>query len=161
MSSPDETVQSRLDAMEEKINYLVEQINEMQDRVTQDNPELKQVMNMLKVLTSTLQLSKAPIQAAKRTMTLKDRIIERFPSIKYDDISRAIVSSLERKGRLNISQLTEQVRKERGSASRRIVRERVNELLEMGVVEEVDEGYGRQIQLIKVDKEEEENGTWR
>ena len=57
------------------------------------------------------------------------------------------------KERLNISQLTEQIRKERGSASRRIVRERVDKLIEQGIVREIDTGYGRQIELVPIDEE--------
>ena len=50
--------------------------------------------------------------------------------------------------------MTEQIRKERGSASRRIVRERVDKLIETGVIREVDDGYGRQIELIEIEEEE-------
>ena len=88
-------------------------------------------------------------------LSIKDKILQSFPDIKYDDISKAIISSLERKERLNISQLTEQVRKERGSASRRIVRERVDKLIEEGIIQEVETGYGRQLELVPLDKEEE------
>ncbi len=62
---------------------------------------------------------------------------------------------MDKKGSLNISQLTEQVRKERGSASRRIVRERVDKLIETGIIREIDHGYGRQIELIEIEEEKE------
>ena len=47
------------------------------------------------------------------------------------------------------------MRKERGSASRRIVRERVDKLIESGIIAEVDSGYGRQLELVEIEKEEE------
>ncbi len=52
-----------------------------------------------------------------------------------DDISRGILKSLLRRGDGNISQITEMVRERRGSASRRIVRERLKMLEEQGKVQ--------------------------
>ena len=101
-----------------------------------------------------MQISKAPLTAISTTLTIKDRIVERFPDIKYDEISKTIIEVLERKERLNLSQLTEEVRKIRGSASRRIIRERVEKLEQEGIIREVDEGYGRQIELIHPEENE-------
>lgn len=150
--SEEESLERRINELEEKINYVILQINNLQHKVTEDNPELKQMMGLLQILTSTLQVSKAPFSVLSQTLTLKDRILERFPAFKHDEISKAIITSLERKERLNISQLTEQVRKERGSASRRIVRERVDKLIKEGIVQEVDVGYGRQLELVTLDE---------
>ena len=55
------------------------------------------------------------------------------PGLK-DDISRHLVSALFEKGDRNISQLTEAVKAKRGTASRRIVRERLEDLVDQGVV---------------------------
>ena len=152
--SEEESLESRINELEEKINYVILQINSLQHKVSEDNPELKQMMGLLQILTSTLQVSKAPFTVLSQTLSLKERILERFPDFKYDEISKAIISSLERKERLNISQLTEQVRKERGSASRRIVRERVDKLIDQGIIQEVETGYGRQLELVPLDEEE-------
>ena len=155
MSENDKALDSRISELEEKINYVILQITNLQHKVSDSNPELKQMMNLLQILTSTLQISKAPLTVASQTLTLKDAILQRFPDLKYDSISKAIIVALDRKKRLNISQLTEQVRKERGSASRRIVRERVDKLIESGIIAEIDSGYGRQLELVKIEKEEE------
>jgi len=155
MSENDKALDSRISELEEKINYVILQITNLQHKVSDSNPELKQMMNLLQILTSTLQISKAPLTVASQTLTLKDTILQRFPNLKYDSISKSIIVALDRKKRLNISQLTEQVRKERGSASRRIVRERVDKLIESGIIAEVDSGYGRQLELVEIEKEEE------
>lgn len=55
------------------------------------------------------------------------------PGLK-DDISKAILTVLFEKGDRNISQITEAVKGKRGTASRRIVRERLQGLVEQGVV---------------------------
>jgi len=56
-----------------------------------------------------------------------------IPGLK-DSISQEIVKILFDKGDRNISQIAEQMRQRRGSASRRIVRERLDKLVENGVV---------------------------
>ncbi|HYM38827.1 MAG TPA: hypothetical protein VEY12_01605 [Thermoplasmata archaeon] len=57
------------------------------------------------------------------------------PGLK-DDISKAILTALFEKGDRNISQITESVKGKRGTASRRIVRERLQDLVTQGVVVE-------------------------
>ena len=63
------------------------------------------------------------------------------PGLK-DDISKAILAVLFEKGDRNISQITDAVKGKRGTASRRIVRERLHELVERGVVEEFGSSRG-------------------
>ena len=155
MPDNNQNLEERITDLEDKINYVILQINNLQHKVSDNNPELKQMMNLLQILTSTLQISKTPFTLISQTLSLKDRIYSRFPELKYDLISKSIIEILEKKGRLNISQLTEQVRKERGSASRRIIRERVDKLITTGIIREVEDGYGRQIELVEFDDETE------
>lgn len=56
-----------------------------------------------------------------------------LPEVK-DPISREIVNVLFERGGRNISQITEALRARRGTASRRIVRDRLKQLQERGVV---------------------------
>lgn len=60
-----------------------------------------------------------------------------------DPISKEIVRALFEKGGRNISQLTEALRKGRGTASRRIVRERLRRLEEDGIVVSRRGGRGK------------------
>ncbi|HEY4705572.1 MAG TPA: transcriptional regulator, partial [Thermoplasmata archaeon] len=55
------------------------------------------------------------------------------PGVK-DDISRHIVAALMDRGDRNISQITDAVKGRRGTASRRIVRERLADLEREGIV---------------------------
>ncbi len=64
------------------------------------------------------------------------------PGLK-DDISKHIVSALFEKGERNISQITEAVKAKRGTASRRIVRERLEDLETQGVVVSMGGSKGR------------------
>jgi len=148
----EKSIEEKLNDMEEKINSLILQVNSLKHQIT-SNPELEQITNMLKIVTNALQISQAPFTLFSHTRTLTQRLLHRYPNLKFDDISKAIIKALERKEQLNLSQLTEEVRKERGSASRRIVRERVEKLISDGIVEEIDEGFGRQIRLVPIEEE--------
>ena len=64
-----------------------------------------------------------------------------IPGLK-DDISKAILTALFEKGDRNISQITDSVKGKRGTASRRIVRERLQELVKQGVVVEATASRG-------------------
>jgi DNA-binding transcriptional ArsR family regulator len=55
------------------------------------------------------------------------------PEVK-DSISRDIIKILFEKSGQNISQITNSVRKKRGKASRRIVRSKIQDLEELGIV---------------------------
>jgi hypothetical protein len=103
---------------------------------------------LLNGITKVFQNHQEPISMQTQSLSLKERILRQHPHLQYDAISTAIINILERKTRLNISQLTEEVRKQRGHASRRIIRERVHHLIDQGIIEEVDEGYGRQLSII-------------
>ena len=65
-----------------------------------------------------------------------------IPELK-DPISRDIVKALFEKGGRNISQITEAVRKLRGKASRRIIRERLQTLESKGVVDATTQSRGK------------------
>ena len=127
-----------------QINNMKQQFSEL---ISIIQKEVAEPVNA--VLRSAVNVSKMPLNITSQTLSLPSTIFKKFPELKYDSISKAIISALERKGSLNISQLTEQVRKERGSASRRIVRERVDKLIESGIIVELDYGYGRQLELDK------------
>jgi len=64
------------------------------------------------------------------------------PGVK-DDISRHIVAALMDRGERNISQITDAVKGRRGTASRRIVRERLADLEREGVVVATPGLHGR------------------
>ncbi|KAA0002381.1 MAG: hypothetical protein FE048_03895 [Thermoplasmata archaeon] len=64
-----------------------------------------------------------------------------FSDVK-DDISKEIIGVLISRNNLNISQITEAVRQRRGSASRRIIRERLQYLEKLGKVQRMDDKKG-------------------
>lgn len=71
------------------------------------------------------------------------------PDLK-DPISKDIVKVLFEKPDKNISRITELLKRERGKASRRIVREKLQDLVERGVVEETAEGKAKTYRVTDV-----------
>lgn len=59
-----------------------------------------------------------------------------------DDISKEIIGVLIHRNGLNISQITEGVRERRGTASRRVIRERLQHLERLGKVQRVSDKKG-------------------
>lgn len=64
------------------------------------------------------------------------------PGLK-DDISKAILTVLFERSDRNVSQITDAVKAKRGTASRRIVRERLHVLVEEGVIVASEASKGR------------------
>ncbi|HDI73501.1 MAG TPA: hypothetical protein ENF57_00645, partial [Candidatus Korarchaeota archaeon] len=62
------------------------------------------------------------------------------------DLDRSIIRVLANSGPMNISQVTEEVKRLRGSASRRIIAERLRRLAKKGIVERV-KGKGKVYRL--------------
>ncbi len=64
-----------------------------------------------------------------------------------DDIARDVIEVLAVRGPMNISELTRELRRIRGSASRRIIAQRLRMLEDLGVVRRLPGGKGRRYEL--------------
>ena len=60
-----------------------------------------------------------------------------FPEVN-DEISREIVEILFVRGSMNTTEVTRELKERRGSASRRIVRERLKDLTDAGIVDRIE-----------------------
>ena len=65
------------------------------------------------------------------------------PEIRHDSIAREIVRILFDLKTANISQITQELKRRRGKASRNTVREKIHQLIDLNVVEEVDGEKGK------------------
>ncbi|MFQ6089221.1 MAG: hypothetical protein ACE5K0_10010 [Candidatus Methanofastidiosia archaeon] len=130
-----------MDTLEEvsrKLDILIEKMEILEKALKmQDSP----------VLSTLLKGMKLETDLASNILKGYDRF-ERFRKYTKDDISLAILRILMRYDALNILQITKKVRVLRGRASRRIVRRKLEDLKERGLVVE-EEDKRRRIFRIK------------
>jgi hypothetical protein len=116
------------------------QIEELTARIAELESAVREVSKPYSELVEQLSRFQDTVQKYFRLMDLYQRhgvisIETILPGVK-DDISKDIMRLLLDKPGINISEITEELRNRRGSASRRIVRDRLGELLEKGMVVE-------------------------
>jgi len=118
-------------------------IEELTQRIEELEETIRQVAQPYSELVRQLTMFQETVQKYFRLMDLYQKhgvvsIDTILPQLK-DPISKEILRILLDKPGLNISEITEELRARRGSSSRRIVRDRLGELLaDMLVVERVD-----------------------
>ncbi|MCF2143517.1 MAG: hypothetical protein K9W42_07430 [Candidatus Heimdallarchaeota archaeon] len=132
--------------LNEKLDKTIERIERLEKKIELMSPELEDATGSLNMTLAILRTFQEVTNIA--TIFSPSKWLMRLrPDINLDAIERVIVDVLTREGAKNISQLTAAVRMERGSASRRIIREKVNEMIDEGILEEVDGGTGRVIKM--------------
>jgi DNA-binding transcriptional ArsR family regulator len=115
-------------------------IEELTKKVEQLESTLRDVAKPYAELVAQLAQFQETVQKYFRLMDLYQRygsvsIESILPEVK-DPISKEIVKVLLDKPGLNISEITEELRNRRGSSSRRIVRDRLSELVSKQVLVE-------------------------
>ncbi|MHA1629384.1 MAG: hypothetical protein ACTSXO_00115 [Candidatus Heimdallarchaeota archaeon] len=142
--------------LNDKLDKTIERIERLEKKIELMSPELEDATGSLNMTLAILRTFQEVTNIA--TIFSPSKWLMRLrPDINLNAIERVIVDVLTREGPKNISQLTAAARIERGSASRRIIREKVNEMIEEGILEEVDGGTGRVIKM-RIDIKELSNG---
>ncbi len=137
--------EARVRDLDDKLDRIIKRLDTIETVManSQQNPELSSLLSDLK---GGISLYSEPLKAIKRLYDarkfLKTREVER------DELSRLIIQALALRGELNISQLERELRSARGTASRRIIRNRLATLEKDGVVKLV-QGWGRKYKLIE------------
>jgi DNA-binding transcriptional ArsR family regulator len=116
-----------------KIEELTTRIAELESAVREVARPYSELVDQLSRLQDTVQKYFKLMDLYQRHGVISIETI--LPGVK-DPISKDIMRLLLDKPGLNISEITEQLRQRRGSASRRIVRDRLGELLGQGLVVE-------------------------
>jgi cell division septum initiation protein DivIVA len=107
--------------------------------------EVKELNKRIAELEKMISVLVQPLQRAQTTMSNYLKVVQLLlehggltpdlilPEVK-DSISKEIVRVLLDRNGQNVSQITELVRSKRGTASRRIIREKINELTKKNVI---------------------------
>ena len=121
--------------LNEKLERVMRRLDYLEAILTESRkyPELARLMGDLKVGAA---LYGEPLKLIQRLLSVR-RHLERSAASR-DEVSRIILNALALKGPMNISQLTREVAREKGSASRVTVRKRVVRLLDAGIIEKGD-----------------------
>jgi len=123
-ASSAEELSRKLDMILQRLDFL--------EKLILEKPEYADLAASLQLTKVGIGLYGEPLKIASRLKAAQEYM--RQKPIAQDDISRCIVQALAMKGALNISAITRQVATMRGKASRRIVRDRVQRLVEQGVL---------------------------
>ncbi len=126
------------ESTEERLRALAKRLEELELRLSREHAALDEVLGEIR-LARNISLMSASIL---RTASYATRY-------RYGDISRHIVEALLKAGPLNISQLTKFLQGARGTASRRIVSEKVRLLEKHKIIEEVSGKKSEKLYKIK------------
>ncbi|MHA1155625.1 MAG: hypothetical protein ACTSQK_05910 [Candidatus Heimdallarchaeota archaeon] len=138
-----------LDVLNDKLDMTIERISQLESKIDKMSPDLHDATGSLNMTLALLRTFQEVTNVA--TIFSPSKWIMRLrPDVNLDAIERLIVDVLTREGPKNISQLTALVKQERGTASRRIIRDKVNDMIVRDILEDVDEGYGRVVKM-KID----------
>ncbi len=123
----------------------LEEIKELLLKILKRLDSLEQRLSSVEEDSHVLDMYRSLLKAYASVLGSVARI-ERMAQLVTSEMDRSIVKALASRGPLNISQLTEEVRRIRGTASRRVIAERVRKLAEKGIVERVN-GRGKTYRL--------------
>jgi len=131
---PDLTIEE----VQDRLNEISERLARLEELIERVGPGIEEVRSSAKVIREGFEFYDGMVRLMSK-FTKAERLESRYGDLKKNDISWRIIQILDNSRPLNISQITTSVRAERGTASRRIIRERVNTLVKRGILQVIED----------------------
>lgn len=139
----DESANLTIEEVQNRLDEIFRRLARLEELIERVGPGIEEVRTSAKVIREGFDFYDGMVRLMSK-FTKTERLESRFGDLKKDDISWRIIQVLDVTSRpLNISQITAAVRAERGTASRRIIRERVNELVGRGIIKVIEDEDNR------------------
>ena len=135
----------RLRRLEEQLDRLEDRLEKIESLLASQESQMDEVRSLFAFFRGSIRFYDEVTHLLSYISSFRRATQDAW--ISKDQLAKDIILSLARKGPRNISELTRDIRQERGKASRRIVASRVKRLMESGVVTETRTGATRRIQL--------------
>ncbi|RLG44215.1 MAG: hypothetical protein DRN78_00470 [Thermoproteota archaeon] len=133
--------------MQESIEERLERLEKLLEELMNRLKNIEESLHILGISSDLVIIASRLITAFSLPATLaleaSRRVIEVAKTIRGDEISQAIIEVLAECKPLTISEITRRVRVLRGTASRRIIRSRIQTLADRGIVVFIGEGKPR------------------
>ena len=133
------TLEASLTALNKKLDWIIRRLDYL-EAVLSESQEYPEVMHFLRSIRFGTALYGEPLKTLDRLVTAQQLISS---SQQRDEISKIILQALALHGPINISQLTREIRSERGKASRVTTRKRLHSLIQQKAV--IKKGYMYQL----------------
>ena len=119
-------INGSLKALNEKLDWIINRLNYLEAVLTESQkyPEVVSFLQSLKLGTA---LYGEPLKTLNRIVSAR-HLIE--STSQRDEINKIILNYIAVKGPKNLSELTREIRRQRGKASRTTIRNRIKQLVE-------------------------------